>query len=108
MVMFLTQATGDSLVFETIFEGRLNFVEDINRMGANILLMDPHRALVKGPTSLRGREVESPDLRGGLAFIIGGILAKGESIIDNVYLIDRGYERIEERLQEIGVEIERI
>ena len=108
MVMFLTQATGDSLVFETIFEGRLNFVEDINRMGANILLMDPHRALVKGPTSLRGREVESPDLRGGLAFIIGGILAKGESIIDNVYLIDRGYERIEERLRDIGADIERI
>jgi UDP-N-acetylglucosamine 1-carboxyvinyltransferase len=108
MVMFLTQATGDSLVFETIFEGRLNFVEDINRMGANILLMDPHRALIKGPTSLRGREVESPDLRGGLAFIIGGILAKGESIIDNVYLIDRGYERIEERLRDIGADIERI
>ena len=108
MVIFLTQATGESLVFETIFEGRLNFVEDINRMGANIILLDPHRALVKGPTSFRGREVESPDLRAGLAFIIAGILAKGESIIDNVYLIDRGYERIEERLRDIGVDIKRI
>lgn len=108
MVIFLTQATGESLVFETIFEGRLNFVEDINRMGANIILLDPHRALVKGPSFFRGREVESPDLRAGLAFIIAGILAKGESIIDNVYLIDRGYERIEERLQKIGVDIKRV
>lgn len=108
MVIFLTQATGESLVFETIFEGRLSFVEDINRMGADILSLDPHRAIVKGPSVLRGREVESPDLRAGLAFIIAGILAKGESIIDNVYLIDRGYEKVEERLQKIGVNIKRV
>ncbi len=108
MVIFLTQTNGEALVFETIFDGRLNFVEDINRMGANILLLDSHRALVKGPSKLRGRVVESPDLRAGLAFIIAGILAKGDSIIDNIYLIDRGYERIEERLKKIGVDIKRI
>lgn len=107
MVIFLTQASGESLVFETIFEGRLSFVEDINRMGAEIRLLDPHRALIKGPSVLRGREVESPDLRAGLAFVLAGILAKGDTIIDNVYLIDRGYERIEERLQKIGVNIGR-
>ncbi|MBU1557613.1 UDP-N-acetylglucosamine 1-carboxyvinyltransferase [Patescibacteria group bacterium] len=108
MMMFLTQATGENLVFETIFEGRLNYTEDLVRMGANIIMLDPHRVMVKGPTSLRGREVESPDLRAGLAFVIAGILAKGESIIDNVYLIDRGYERVEERLKKIGVNIERV
>ncbi len=108
MVIFLTQTNGEALVFETIFDGRLNFIEDINRMGADILLLDSHRALVKGPSKLRGRVVESPDLRAGLAFIIAGILAKGDSIIDNIYLIDRGYERIEERLKKIGVDIKRI
>ncbi len=108
MVVFLTQSTGESLVFETIFEGRLNYTEDLKRMGANILMLDPHRVLVKGPKNLRGREVESPDLRAGLAFVIAAILAKGESIIDNIYLIDRGYERLEERLRDIGVDIERI
>ncbi|MBU4480278.1 UDP-N-acetylglucosamine 1-carboxyvinyltransferase [Patescibacteria group bacterium] len=107
MVVFLTQASGEALVFETIFEGRLNYTEDLKRMGADILMLDPHRVLVKGPAVLRGRKVESPDLRAGLAFIIAGILAKGESIIDNVYLIDRGYENIEERLRKIGVDIER-
>ena len=108
MVVFLTQITGEVLVFETIFEGRLNYVHDLVRMGANIRMLDPHRVIVKGPTNLRGREVESPDLRAGLAFVIAGILAKGESIIDNVYLIDRGYERIEKRLRDIGVDIKRV
>ena len=108
MMIFLTQSSGESLVFETIFEGRLNYTEELTRMGADILMLDPHRVLVKGPTKLRGREVESPDLRAGLAFIIAGILAKGETIIDNIYLIDRGYEKIEKRLWKIGVNIKRI
>lgn len=108
MVMFLTQASGDTLVFETIFEGRLKYTEDIVRMGADILTLDSHRVMVKGPANLRARELESPDLRAGLAFIIAGIIAKGESVINNVYLVDRGYERIEERLKNIGVDIKRI
>ena len=108
MVIFLTQTTGESLVFETIFEGRLNFIEDITRMGADIILLDPHRAIVRGPKDLRARELESPDIRAGLAFVIATILAKGESVINNIYLIDRGYERIEERLIKIGVDIKRI
>lgn len=108
MVAFLTQSSGEALVFETIFEGRLNFTEDLNRMGADIMMLDPHRVLIKGPCKLHGREVESPDLRAGLAFIIAGILAKGETIIDNIYLVDRGYERIEERLRGVGVDIRRI
>jgi UDP-N-acetylglucosamine 1-carboxyvinyltransferase len=107
MVVFLTQATGESFVFETIFEGRLNYAEDMRRMGADIKVWDPHRATVKGPTPLRGREVESPDIRAGLAFLLAAILAEGESVIHNVYYIDRGYENIEERLRNIGVEIKR-
>lgn len=106
--IFLTQVGGDSLVFETIFEGRLNYVEDLIRMGANILPLDTHRVLIKGPTPLRGRDLESPDLRAGLAFLMAGIVAKGESILNNVHYIDRGYEAIEKRLRKIGVEIERV
>ncbi len=107
MVVFLTQAVGEALVFETIFEGRLNFVNELIRMGANIRLWDQHRATVKGPTFLHGREVESPDIRAGLAFVIAAIIANGESIIHNVYYIDRGYEAVEKRLAAIGVDIVR-
>jgi UDP-N-acetylglucosamine 1-carboxyvinyltransferase len=107
MVVFLTQATGESFVFETIFEGRLNYAEDMRRMGADIKVWDPHRATIKGPTPLRGRDVESPDIRAGLAFLLAAILADGDSVIHNPYFIDRGYELIEKRLQMIGVNIER-
>ncbi len=107
MVVFLTQTQGEALVFETVFEGRLNFVNELIRMGADIRLLDPHRAIVKGPSELRGREVESPDIRAGLAFIIAAIIANGRSIIHNVHYIDRGYEKIEERLKKIGVDIVR-
>lgn len=108
MMIFLTQASGESLVFETIFEGRLNYVEELVRMGADIRTMDPHRVIVKGHTSLKGREMESPDLRAGLAFVIAGVVARGRSVIHNVYNIDRGYERVEERLRGIGVDIKRV
>ena len=108
MVVYLTQVKGESLVFETIFEGRLNYTESLTRMGATIEIWDPHRIMVKGPVSLKGRVLESPDLRAGLAFVIAAIVAKGESVVHNVYNIDRGYERIEERLKEIGVDIIRV
>lgn len=107
-LVYLTQVGGESLVFETIFEGRLNYTESLNLMGANITMMDPHRVLVKGPTTLKGKRLESPDLRAGLAFVIAGIVAEGDSEIHNVYNIDRGYERIEERLRAIGVSVMRI
>ncbi|MBI2617846.1 UDP-N-acetylglucosamine 1-carboxyvinyltransferase [Candidatus Kaiserbacteria bacterium] len=107
MTVFLTQVSGESLVFETIFEGRLNYTSDLSRMGANITLWDAHRAEVKGPTPLIGRTLGSPDLRAGLAFVLAGAVAKGNSLINNVYYIDRGYERIEERLKAIGLHITR-
>jgi UDP-N-acetylglucosamine 1-carboxyvinyltransferase len=108
LAVYLTQTTGESLIFETIFEGRLNYTESLNRMGANFSMMDPHRVLVRGKTPLRGKHMESPDLRAGLAFVIAAAIAEGSSHIHNVYNIDRGYERIEERLARIGVDITRV
>ncbi|HEC32844.1 MAG TPA: UDP-N-acetylglucosamine 1-carboxyvinyltransferase [Candidatus Kaiserbacteria bacterium] len=107
MVVYLTQVSGESLVHETIFEGRLNYTDDLVRMGADIVMWDPHRVRVKGPASLVGRTLGSPDLRAGLAFVIAAAVAKGNSLINNVYYIDRGYERIEERLAGIGLDITR-
>ena len=103
-----TQASGQSLIHETIFEGRLAYTEDLNRMGAKVTLMDPHRALITGHTPLYGRELTSPDLRAGLAYVIAALIAEGESKICNIYQIDRGYEKIDERLRAIGADIDRI
>jgi UDP-N-acetylglucosamine 1-carboxyvinyltransferase len=105
--VLLTRAHGASLVFETIFEGRLAYTDDLNRMGAAITICDPHRILVNGPTELRGRHMESPDIRAGLAFVIAAAIAKGTSVLEGIYKIDRGYEKIEQRLRRIGVAIER-
>lgn len=107
MTILLTQAEGESMVHETIFEGRLAYTESLVGMGADVTIMDPHRMLVRGKTSLRARNLTSPDLRAGLAFVLAAIIAEGESVIHNVYNIDRGYESVEKRLQAIGVKIER-
>lgn len=106
--VLLTQAAGRSLLFETVFENRLGYLSDLNRMGANILVCDPHRAVINGPTKLRGRDMESPDLRAGLAFLTAAMVAEGDSVINNIYNIDRGYEKVEERLNAVGAEIKRI
>lgn len=106
--VLLTQAEGQSLVFETVFEGRMAYIDDLNRMGASITSCDPHRAIVVGPTQLKGREMDSPDLRAGLAFVIAALVAKGRSSIGNVYQIDRGYERIDETLRGLGANIKRV
>jgi UDP-N-acetylglucosamine 1-carboxyvinyltransferase len=108
MCVFLTQTTGESKVHETIFEGRLNHTNDLIKMGADITMWNPHQVTVKGPTVLRGKELEGPDLRAGLAYVIAGIIAKGDSVVNNVHYIDRGYEKIEERLRDIGVDIKRV
>ncbi len=108
LAALLTQANGRSFIFETVFEGRLNYLNELIRMGADITICDPHRAFISGPTPLKGREMKSPDLRAGLAFIIASIIAKGQSVIHNIHNIDRGYERIEERLREIGADIKRV
>ncbi len=108
MTIFLTQSEGESTLFETIFEGRLSYTQDLVRMGADIKMYDSQHAIIKGPTPLRGKELEGPDLRAGLAYVIAGIIAEGETKVANAYNIDRGYERIEERLSGIGVPITRV
>ena len=108
MVVFLTQTKGESTIFETIFEGRLSYAEQLSRMGASIEALDMHRVRVKGETLLQGKVLESTDLRAGLAFVIAAIIAKGESVVHNVYNIDRGYENLDERLREVGVSIRRV
>ena len=77
-------------------------------MGANIIMCDPHRAVVNGPTKLCGTELASPDLRAGIALVLAALVAKGESVINNAYQIDRGYENIEERLKALGADIIRV
>jgi UDP-N-acetylglucosamine 1-carboxyvinyltransferase len=106
--LLLTQAEGISLVHDPIFDGRLVFTDILNTMGARIIMNDPHRVLVSGPTKLHGRKIASPDLRAGISLLMAGLIAHGTTVIDNIYQIDRGYEKIEERLNALGAQIKRI
>jgi UDP-N-acetylglucosamine 1-carboxyvinyltransferase len=106
--VLLTQAEGISLVHETIFEGRLFYTDMLNQMGAIIIMCDPHRVIVNGPTTLLGRRLTSPDLRAGFAMILAALVATGTTEIDNIYQIDRGYSNVEKRLQKLGADIKRV
>jgi len=106
--VLMTQASGISLVHDPVFEGRLFFTDSLVQMGANIIICDPHRIVVQGPTKLTGKKLASPDIRAGIALVLAGSIAEGETIIDNVYQIDRGYEDIDERLRSVGVNIRRV
>ena len=108
MTVLMTQAQGNSLVFETIYDGRLFYIDHLTAMGANILMADPHRVLVSGPAKLYGKKIASPDIRAGIALVIAALIAEGTTEIDNIYPIDRGYENIEKRLQQIGADIKRV
>ena len=103
-----TQCDGLILIFEKMFESRLFFVDKLIGMGARIVLCDPHRAVVSGPARLRGSTVESPDIRAGMAILLAALAAEGESVINNIGQIDRGYERIDERLRALGADIQRV
>jgi UDP-N-acetylglucosamine 1-carboxyvinyltransferase len=107
-VVTATQCEGMVLIHEKMFESRLFFVDKLIGMGARIVLCDPHRAIVSGPTRLRGSNVESPDIRAGMAMLIAALCAEGESTINNVGQIERGYERIDERLRALGAHVERV
>lgn len=107
-VALATQAEGSILVHEWMFENRLVFIDKLNSMGANILQCDPHRVIVNGPRRLRGGRVESPDIRAGMAMLLAALCAEGRSEIGNIRQIDRGYERIDERLRDLGAHIERV
>jgi UDP-N-acetylglucosamine 1-carboxyvinyltransferase len=103
-----TQAQGTMLMFEKMFENRLFFTDKLVSMGARIILCDPHRAVVTGPSKLRGQRMESPDIRAGMAMLLASLCAEGPSTIGAVYQIDKGYERIDERLRALGAQIERV
>jgi UDP-N-acetylglucosamine 1-carboxyvinyltransferase len=106
--LLATQAKGSSLIHDSIFESRLMFTDALNLMGANIVMNDPHRVTVNGPTKLTGRKIASPDLRAGITLVLAGLIAEGKTRIENIYQIDRGYEKIEERLRKLGAEIKRV
>jgi UDP-N-acetylglucosamine 1-carboxyvinyltransferase len=103
-----TQARGTILIFEKMFENRLFFTDKLVAMGARIMLCDPHRAIVSGPSRLHGERVESPDIRAGMAMLIAALCAEGTSEIGNIAQIDRGYERIDLRLRDLGADIQRV
>jgi UDP-N-acetylglucosamine 1-carboxyvinyltransferase len=107
-VALATQCRGSVLIHEWMFENRMIFTDKLVLMGADITLCDPHRAIVNGPSRLRGERVESPDIRAGMAMLIAALCAEGRSEIGNIRQIDRGYERIDERLRELGANIERV
>jgi len=106
--VLLTQAHGISKVFETLFEGRLNYIFELEKMGAKINLLNPHQALISGPIHLDGVPIASCDIRAGAAMVIAALVAKGKTEISNINYIDRGYEKIEEKLRSLGADIERI
>ena len=106
--VLMTQAQGLSIIHETIYDRRLLFTDMLTQMGANIIMCDPHRVVVNGPTPLHSRKLTSPDLRAGIAMVIAALIAEGTTEIDNIYQIERGYEALAERLQAIGANIHRI
>jgi UDP-N-acetylglucosamine 1-carboxyvinyltransferase len=103
-----TQSAGTILMFEKMFENRLFFTDKLVSMGARIILCDPHRVVVTGPAQLYAQRLESPDIRAGMAMLLAGLCAEGSSTIGAVYQIDKGYERIDERLRALGAQIERV
>jgi len=105
--LLMTQAQGQCIIHESIFEGRLFFTDQLSTMGANIIMCDPYSVVINGPTELIGKKLTSPDLRAGITLLLAGMIAKGQTVIENIYQIDRGYEKIEERLKKLGADIVR-
>jgi len=103
-----TQLNGTSIIFDTMFDGRLKYIDELIKMGANAIIADPHRALITGPTPLYAQDINSLDIRSGVSLVIAALLAKGKTVIKDAYQIDRGYEKIDERLKKLGANIERI
>jgi UDP-N-acetylglucosamine 1-carboxyvinyltransferase len=106
--VLMTQAEGVSIVHEWMYEGRLFFTDKLVGMGANITMADPHRVIIFGPTPLKAGEVASPDIRAGISMVVAALIAEGTTTIDHIEHIDRGYEKLDERLQALGATITRI
>ncbi len=107
-IVLASQSRGIVLIHEKMFESRLYFVDKLIAMGARIILCDPHRCVVQGPSPLHGDEVESPDIRAGMALLMAALCAEGQSVIRNIGQIDRGYERVEDKLRQLGAKIQRV
>jgi UDP-N-acetylglucosamine 1-carboxyvinyltransferase len=107
VLILATQARGTMLFFEKLFESRMYFVDRLIAMGARVVQCDPHRVIVSGPAKLHGIHMSSPDIRAGMGLLIAALCAKGESVIDNAEIIDRGYEGIETKLRKLGADIVR-
>jgi UDP-N-acetylglucosamine 1-carboxyvinyltransferase len=103
-----TQCEGTILMFEKMYESRMFFVDKLFSLGAHIILCDPHRAVILGPARLHGETLTSPDIRAGMAMLIAALCAEGQSVIRNIGQIDRGYERIDEKLRSLGARIQRV
>lgn len=106
--VLLTQCEGESKIFETLFSSRLNYLSEFTKMGAKVKILNEHEAVVQGPTSLKGAKVMSCDIRAGAAMILAALAAKGQSEIMEIHYIDRGYERLDEKLRLLGGKIERV
>jgi len=103
-----TQAEGKTLIHDSLFESRFNYVNELKKMGANAEILDPHRVEISGSSKLIGQEITSFDLRAGATLIIAALLAEGKSVINEIYQVDRGYEKIEKRLKKLGADIKRV
>ena len=108
IAVLCTQAEGTSLIHDPLYEGRFKYINELVKMGASATILDPHRAVITGPSFLSGKEITSFDLRAGATLIIAALVAKGESRISEIYQVDRGYEKIEERLSALGADIRRV
>lgn len=108
VVPLLTQAEGRSLIHDPLYENRLNYTQELRKMGADIEMVDPHRAFVFGKTPLYGVRIESWDIRAGASLVLAGLIAQGETVVENIHQIDRGYEKIDKKLQKLGADIKRI
>ena len=103
-----TQALGETMIYDTLFEGRFNYIKELKKMGAQARILNPHQATITGKTKLKGTVITSFDLRSGVSLIIAALVAQGRSVIKDIYQVDRGYEKIEKRLQKLGAEIRRV
>ena len=106
--VLLTQAEGKSLIHDPLYESRLGHFQELKKMGADVEVVDPHRAFIIGPTPLKANKITSSDIRAGAALIIAALIAEGKSEVHDVEQIDRGYEKIDKKLQKLGAEIERV
>jgi len=104
----MTQAKGVSRVFERLFEGRMAYLYELEKMGAHVEVLNAHQALIIGPTPLRGRTVASNDIRAGAAMVLAALCAEGETTITDVRYIERGYDKLDEKLGNLGAKIERL